>query len=164
MHDDALLDIAQFMSRYAEALDQRDLEAWRGFFGTEAGYTVASFENQASGLPLLFINDDSRSKIDDRVRLVRDFWQGSFNDYLQRHILSFPIILHTAGEILRLAQSFSVYATETDLGSENSGSSSLMCVGAYRATTLGRGTERRFSRLEVVLDTAALPRSLVYPI
>lgn len=158
------LEVADLMARYAAALDRRDLAAWAGLFADEASYTVASAENEAANLPLLHINDDSRSKIDDRIRFIEGIWEGSFNDYIQRHILSLPVVSRRPDGRSAVELSFSVYATETDFGSARAGRSALLCVGNYHIETVGQKSARRLSALKVVLDTSALAQSLVYPV
>ncbi|MDO8279993.1 MAG: aromatic-ring-hydroxylating dioxygenase subunit beta, partial [Burkholderiaceae bacterium] len=88
------------MTRYAIALDAGELETWADMFAQTASYTVASAENVREHWPLLLINDASRSRIDDRVRYVREFWAGSFNDYTTRHILSLPRVLAAEDDFL----------------------------------------------------------------
>lgn len=158
------LEIADLMARYAAALDRRDLAAWADFFADEASYTVASAENDSANLPLLHINDDSRSKIDDRIRFIKGIWEGSFNDYIQRHILSLPVVSRRPDGRATVELSFSVYATETDFSSAKGGRSALLCVGNYHIETVGRRGARKLSALKVVLDTSALAQSLVYPV
>jgi 3-phenylpropionate/cinnamic acid dioxygenase small subunit len=161
---DTTFSIACLMARYAAALDRRELEAWAEFFAPESSYAVASSENVEQGWPLLLINDDTRSKIGDRVRYVREFWAGSFTDYLSRHVLSTPVVLDAGAEGIRFEQSFALYMTEPDLGSDGAGESKLLCVGRYLGEVTGATDKARFSRMKVVLDTFALTRSLVYPV
>jgi len=155
---------ADLMARYAEALDARELEQWSAMFAETASYTVASAENAREGWPLLLINDAERARIDDRVRYVREFWAGNFNDYTTRHILSIPRVMLADENGVHFEQAFSLYATETDLSGQNGGQTSLLCVGRYSCRTEGWGEACRIRSLQAVLDTFALSRSLVYPV
>ncbi len=155
---------ANLMGLYAAALDRRDLNAWVEFFAEEASYAVASSENETAGWPLLFIDDGSRSKIEDRVRFIRDVWEGSFNDYLQRHVLSLPLLTKAQAGRMDIEQSFALYTTDLDLSGESAGRSTLLCVGRYQAEIVGGPHEPKLSKLKAILDTCTLTQSLVYPI
>jgi 3-phenylpropionate/cinnamic acid dioxygenase small subunit len=157
-------DVTRLMATYAAALDRRELETWADFFAAEAKYSVASSENMEAGWPLLLISDGSKSRIQDRVRYVREFWNGSFNDYLTRHVLSTPVILEAGDSGAVFEQSFALYVTETDLSGERGGQSSLLCVGRYVGHAGMEGDELKLSKLEAILDTFTMTRSLVYPV
>ncbi|MBN9425478.1 MAG: hypothetical protein J0H09_03125 [Burkholderiales bacterium] len=154
----------ELMVRYAATLDAGELETWAGMFSDTASYTVASAENVKEGWPLLLINDADRSRIGDRVRYVREFWAGNYNDYTTRHVLSLPRVLASDAAGIEFEQSFSLYLTETDLSGGQGGHSSLLCVGRYVCRTEGLDELCRISRLQAVLDTFTLTRSLVYPV
>jgi len=155
--------IARLMARYAGSLDRKELEAWAAFFTDDARYSVASSENAEAGFPLRLINDGSKSRIEDRVRYVRKFWEGNFNDYAPRHILSAPVLLDVEVSMARFEQPFALYATEPDVSSNAGGLSSLVCVGRYLGRVRNLGGELKLVELEAVLDTFAIARSLVYP-
>jgi 3-phenylpropionate/cinnamic acid dioxygenase small subunit len=151
----SLLEVAQFMSLYAAALDRRDLEAWVAMFAPQASYQVESLENQSLGLPLKLIDDPTRSKLEDRVLYIRRYWSGCFNEYTQRHLLSLPVVSGNEME-----QNFAVYVTDMNFGGSIGGRSSLLCVGRYLATFAGD----KLGRLQVILDTSVITQSLVYPV
>jgi len=163
-HSEKLGVATNFMSHYAAALDRRDLNAWVDFFAEEASYAVVSSENETAGWPVSLIDDGSRSKIEDRVRFIRDVWDGSYNDYLQRHILSTPLLTKAQSGSMDIEQSFAVYATDLDLSGESGGRSTLLCVGRYQAGITGSPNEPKLSKLKAILDTCTLTQSLVYPI
>ena len=156
-------DISQLMAQYASNLDRRELEAWAQLFTVDAYYSVSSSENFMAGLPLRLIDDGSKSKIDDRVRYVREFWAGSYNDYASRHILSAPLVGELDQNGARFEQSFALYATEPDVSSNAGGQSILLCVGRYVGHARVQGESLKLAGLEAILDTFALARSLVYP-
>jgi 3-phenylpropionate/cinnamic acid dioxygenase small subunit len=156
--------VTNLMARYSASLDRRELETWAEFFAPTSSYAIASSENFDEGLPLLLINDDTRSRIGDRVRYVREFWAGSFTDYASRHVLSTPVLLETSGSGVKFEQSFALYMTEPDMGSDGAGQSKLLCVGRYLGETTGPAEKPQLASLQVVLDTIALTRSLVYPV
>lgn len=162
--DRLLVELSRFMSRYAAVLDRGDLEAWVSQFAPEASYRVGTIENQSSGLPMQLIDDASKSKIEDRVLIVRKYWSGGYNEYAQRHVLSLPVLNSADGDSVRMEQSFAVYVTDKNFGGSTGGRSSLLCVGRYLASFSGSGSGRRLSELHVMLDTSVMTQSLVYPI
>jgi 3-phenylpropionate/cinnamic acid dioxygenase small subunit len=154
----------ELMTRYAATLDGGDLEAWSALFVEAASYTVASAENVREGWPLLLINDGELGRIGDRVRYVREFWAGSFNGYTTRHVLSLPRVLSAEQDCMDFEQSFSLYMTESDMSGDGGGQTALLCVGRYLCRTDGLNDGCRIRRLQAVLDTFTLTRSLVYPV
>jgi 3-phenylpropionate/cinnamic acid dioxygenase small subunit len=110
------------------------------------------------------IDDASKSKIEDRILIVRKYWSGNFNEYVQRHILSLPVVAGVEGDAVRMEQNFAVYATDTNFGGSTGGRSSLLCVGRYLASFAGTGGGRRLITLHAILDTSLITQSLVYPI
>ena len=162
--DQLVIELARFMSRYAAALDRGDLEGWASLFAAEASYRVGTLENESGGLPMQLIDDASKSKIEDRVLIVRKYWSGSFNEYVQRHILSLPVVIGAQEDAARMEQNFVVYVTDTNFGGSTGGRSSLLCVGRYLASFAGAGDRRRLREMHAVLDTSLITQSLVYPI
>lgn len=160
----AAIRISTLMGNYARCLDNRNLSAWAKLFMPQAKYFVASVENVNAGFPLLLINDDTKSKIEDRVRYVEQFWEGSYNDYLPRHVLSMPLLLDVQDERLEFEQSFALYMTENDAGSEQMGASAVLCVGSYRGMAGFHSGQLKINELGAYLDTGSLERSLVYPV
>ncbi|CAM5317675.1 nuclear transport factor 2 family protein [Eoetvoesiella caeni] len=163
-HSTSYINVARLMARYANYLDKRDLSAWASLFSDEASYSVASSENVNAGWPLLLLDDDSKSKIDDRVRFVREFWEGHYNDYLSRHVMSTPLIIDTEGHRVRFEQNFSLYMTETDAASDKSGMSSLLGVGHYAGEVSAVEGHLKLTSLCAYLDTCVLTSALVYPV
>lgn len=160
----AYINVMQLMGLYAKYLDNKDLSGWAGLFTEHASYSVASSENVSAGLPLLLINDDSKSKIEDRVRYVCEFWDGHYNDYLPRHVISAPLLVDMQSDRIEFEQNFSLYMTETDAGSDKSGMTSLLCVGHYRGEVGVTGERLQLSSLNAYLDTCVLTSALVYPV
>jgi len=160
----AVYQVSELMAHYAKRLDACDLTGWAELFAPDARYFVASMENVKAGNSLLLMNDDTKSKIEDRVRFVEQFWEGSYNDYLSRHVLSLPLLLDVRDDCVDFEQSFALYMTENDVSSDQMGTSQVLCVGSYRGSVRVGAEQTMLIELGAYLDTSSLSRSLVYPV
>lgn len=153
--------VGDLLDRYVGVVDDRRIEDWPALFAPEASYSVVTRENVERGLRVALVLDDTRARINDRVRYIQDVWEGHFNDYYPRHVLSRTVFVgddDPPGGIVTARTSFAVYLTEP--GS----TSTLLAVGEYADRVTLAGGEARFVEKRVVLDTSVLPRYFVYPL
>lgn len=144
--------------RYARALDRHDLRDWASCFAAKASYICISYENVEQGLPVALMMDDTRARIEDRIRAVEDVWAGTFEDYRTRHFvqrMTQTLIVH---ERWSMESNFLVAYTTAQ------GDTQMLTSGVYLdELVLERGEARLISR-KAVLDSIATPRYLAYPI
>jgi 3-phenylpropionate/cinnamic acid dioxygenase small subunit len=146
------------LHRYVKAVDHGDLGAWVEFFADESSYVVTTHENEARGLPLAFVLDDSKNRISDREVYIKEVWAGHYNDYRQRHILS-DASIDWAKDEAHLCVSFALYIAEpTRSGSQ------LLATGEYVDRVVFEDGAAKFRSKKVIVDSDVLPRYFVYPL
>jgi 3-phenylpropionate/cinnamic acid dioxygenase small subunit len=64
------LEIDEFNSRYAAALDRGDLREWPRFFAEDPLYRITARENFDAGMPIGLMYCDSAGMMEDRVSAV----------------------------------------------------------------------------------------------
>ena len=151
--------IGRLLTAYVRVVDGGDLDRWPPLFAREASYTVVPRENEARGLPLALVCDDTRARIEDRVTFIKEFWAGNYNRYWPRHVVSLPHVERVDEAEYAVEQNFAVYITEPGaIGS------SLLVVGQYQDRIVFEDGAPRFRARRVLVDTAVLPRYFVYPL
>ena len=66
--------IDELLGLYAFVLDGQHWERWPELFAEDCYYGLFSIENVEEDLPLAYMLDDSRARILDRVKFVREVW------------------------------------------------------------------------------------------
>jgi anthranilate 1,2-dioxygenase small subunit len=154
---DTLARTDALQTRYARALDAKDMAGWAGCFGEEASYICIARENVEQDLPVAIMMDDSLARIRDRVTYIEKVWSGTFEDYQTRHFIQ--RIGHTArGALIAVESNFLVAYTNAR------GRSEILVAGTYADEIELHGGEARFRAKKAILDTVITPRYLVYPV
>ncbi|MEJ1968633.1 MAG: aromatic-ring-hydroxylating dioxygenase subunit beta [Rhizomicrobium sp.] len=145
--------------RYIRALDLRDMAAWAASFeGGDASYICIARENEEQGLPLAIMLDDNQNRISDRVQYVTKIWAGTFEDYTTRHFVQRTAEARRADGLFEVETNFLVAYTTTR------GQSEVLVSGNYKDVVQVGEAGATFRSKRAVLDTAVLPRYLVYPV
>ncbi|HAC33825.1 MAG TPA: aromatic-ring-hydroxylating dioxygenase subunit beta, partial [Gammaproteobacteria bacterium] len=79
--------IAELQSDYIAALDEQNMPGWLATFDAQAEYYCRSKENEDGELPVGYMFDDCRERLQDRVKYVDQIWAGTFEEYQTRHFL-----------------------------------------------------------------------------
>lgn len=146
----------------ADALDSKDMKRWLDNYSQDddASYICRSAENTEHGLELGFMYDDCRARLEDRVTFVNDIWAGTFQDYRTRHFVQHLSHRRENSATISMRSNFSVFMTP-----EDSGVTQVLAAGQYLDVVQQSKTgELKFLSRRAELDTAVLPRYLVYPI
>ena len=85
MNIELQLKVQDLNARYAQAIDDNQLEAWPDFFTEHGRYRITTAENVERGLPLGMIHATSRAMLRDRVRSLRD--ANVYEAQRYRHVL-----------------------------------------------------------------------------
>lgn len=144
--------------RYIRSLDDRNMRGWLDCFAEQASYVCTTRENIEQDLPIAMMMDDTRERLEDRVKAVEKVWAGTFEDYCTRHFVQ-NLMYEQVSESLWVAESnFMVtYTTAT-------GGMQLLAAGVYADEILVEGGLARLVSRKAVLDASVMPRYLVYPL
>ena len=158
MIDQAVLaGIDALQMTYLAALDQRDFDAWLDCFADEAAYTCITRENHDAGLPLALMMDDTRARLRDRVKFIKEVWSGTYEDYATRHFVQRIDSKPLDKSYIGVVTNFMVAYTNRRGGSD------ILVTGIYEDTVDVHGSPKFLSK-RAILDTVTTPRYLVYPV
>ena len=153
-----LAQIDALQLRYIDALDERDMAGWADCFASECSYICTTRDNEARGLALAIMMDDSRARVLDRITYVTKIWAGTFEDYTTRHFV----------QRVRCSQGRSgAFAVRSNLMvayTTARGRSEILVAGAYVDEIVAEAGVAKFRSKKAVLDTQTTPRYLVYPV
>lgn len=151
-----LIEVLQ--RRYADALDSKDMAAWLACFDRDGAYYVTGADNEAAGLPVCLMMDDSYERLVDRVTYVTRVWPGSFEDYQTRHFVQ-PLRVQSNGDgLYRVKSNVAVFATDPR------GRTTLFVAGRYEDLVRIADGAALFKERKVIMDTFATPGVVVYPL
>ncbi len=143
-------------ARYAQAIDDNNLEAWPDFFTEQGYYRITTAENVERGLPLGIIYLTSRAMLRDRVRSLRD--ANVYEAQRYRHVIGAPLIEPGEGGVVRAQTSFMVARIM------HTGETMLFATGCYRDRIVLDGNEPRFAEKNVIIDSRLIDTLLAIPL
>lgn len=159
MIDQAVLaSIDALQMKYLAALDQREFDAWLDCFADEAAYICITRENHDAGLPVAMMMDDTRARLRDRVKFIKEVWSGTYEDYATRHFVQRIDSKALDKGYIRILTNFMVSYTNRRGGSD------ILVTGVYDDTVTVNGDTAKFASKRAILDTVTTPRYLVYPV
>ena len=141
--------------RYAEALDDGELERWPALFLESGQYRLIPRENHQRGLPVSLILCTSRAMMEDRVVAIRE--ACVYTPHVCRHLYTNVRVGAEEGGRVETRANYAVYRTTEE------GETVLLSVGRVLARVVLE-PEPRFERMDVVYETFRIPGLLVYPI
>jgi len=153
------LEVQNLNARYAEAIDDNNLEAWPDFFTPEGHYRVTTAENFEKGLPLAMIYATSRAMLRDRVRSLRD--ANVYEAQRYRHLIGPALIREQESGEVHAQTSFMVARIM------HTGETTLFATGRYRdRIVLGAGQDggAQFAQKIVILDSHLIDTLLAIPL
>ena len=144
--------------QYIRALDRRDMQGWLATFDDPGAYTCIARENEQRGLPIGYMLDDCRARLQDRVVQVTRIQDDAIEHYQPRHFTQLIEIEPLGGDAYRVETNFSVSYTPA-----NTGRTELLVTGQYVDEVVVNGVAR-FRHRKAVLDTNVVPRYIAYPV
>jgi anthranilate 1,2-dioxygenase small subunit len=147
--------VEDLLYRYAETLDDGELEQWPTLFLEAAQYRLIPRENHQRGLPACLILCTSRAMMEDRVVAIRK--ACVYTPHVCRHLYTNVRVGEVSAGHVETKANFAVYRTTED------GETVLLSVGRVLARVVLE-PEPRFERMDVVYETFRIPGLLVYPI
>jgi len=158
---DILDTIDDLQARYIAALDGKRLDDWLDTFSTaaDASYICNSAENVEGNLPLAWILDDCRARLEDRVTFITRIWAGTFTDYRTRHFVQRTGVRQTGPDEYEVESNFLVLYTPGDTGR-----SEVFTDGMYRDRIKVTGDTAVFLSKLAIADTPVIQRYIVFPV
>lgn len=148
--------LADLYGAYDEALGEGEWERWPEFFSEACVYKIIPRENYDAGLPVCFIEAESRAMLVDRVAAIRK--TTLYAPRLVRRLTG-SIVLRTieAGE-MRLSSSFASFQTMLNEPT------APFLSGRFYDRVVENGGELRFAERICVTDSTLIPTSLIFPL
>ncbi len=149
--------IDELLGLYAFVLDGQHWERWPELFAEDCYYGLFSIENVEEDLPLAYMLDDSRARILDRVKFVREVWAGTVEPYRTRHSIQRTMTMDLGGGVYEVQANFLVSYTQAD------GTAGMLAMGHYEDQIEVGSEGAAIVRKVVYLDNVP-PRYLIYPL
>jgi anthranilate 1,2-dioxygenase small subunit len=149
--------IDELLGLYALVVDGQEWERWPELFAEDCYYAVVSIENVEQDLPLAYMLDDSRGRILDRVKFVREVWAGTVEPYRTRHSIQRTMTMDLGSGVYEVQANFLVGYTLGD------GTAGMLAMGHYEDQIAVGEEGALFLRKVVYLDNVP-PRYLIYPL
>lgn len=146
----------ELYGRYADALDSQDWQKWLNLFAPDCAYAVYSRANVEAGLPLGYMIDDRRERLEDRVKFITQVWAGTIEPYQTRHVIQ-RVATECAAEGYKIRANMIVSYTEID------GPAGILVSGYYYDVVHLTKDGLRFAAKTVYLDGTPA-RYLAYPL
>jgi anthranilate 1,2-dioxygenase small subunit len=156
MNAETQLRIEQLNARYAQCLDDRDIDNWPAFFARQCLYKIYPRENAEAGLAGAILFFDSHEMLRDRVLCVRDV--NMFAPHTARHILSRSLVSPNESGGYQVRTNFIVAHSDVE------GRSEVFAVGEYQDKIIEEDGVLRFREKVVLLDTFTVPSHLAEPL
>jgi salicylate 5-hydroxylase small subunit len=148
--------LADLYAAYDDALGEGDLERWPELFTEVCLYKIIARENYDAGLPLGFLQAESRAMLADRVAAIRK--TTLFAPRVVRRVVGSIVLRAIEPGGMRLAASFAAFQTML-----NEPSQVFLCGRLYDRVVEDGGA-LRFAERICVTDSTLVPTSLVFPI
>lgn len=148
--------IQEINARYAEAIDNDQLEAWPDFFTDDCKYLITTADNVAQGLPIGMMYATSRAMLRDRIKALRQ--ANVYEAQRYRHILSTPRLVSNEGGVLQARTSFMVVRIM------HTGESMLFASGSYEDRVKYDSGRALFVEKSVIIDSRQIDTLLAIPL
>lgn len=154
---EAMSAIDGLMGNYVAALDWQDWNGWLGSFADSCHYSVTSRQNAESNLPLCYMIDDCRARIEDRVKFITEVWASTIEPYRTRHVTQRLSVSRMDDRNYRVLSNVVVMFTQ------NNDPSGVLVTGYYDDVVTVDGGTALFASKTVYIDGTPA-RYLAYPL
>lgn len=151
------LEIEEFNTAYARALDAAEIDRWPEFFTEDGFYRITARENHDAGLPVGLVWCDGRKMLRDRAAAVKHTMV--FAPRYLRHYTSNVAVLGIGPDGAVEAES-NYLVVETLMEDETR----IFQAGRYVDRFVRVGPELRLKSRDCVYDSLLIPNDVVYPI
>jgi 3-phenylpropionate/cinnamic acid dioxygenase small subunit len=150
------LAVEDLYARYAEVLDEGEIERWPELFIEDAEYLIVARENHQRGLPLALVRCDSRAALVDRVQAITRL--SFYAPRVLRHLVSGLRVRRRTDRSFDAQANYAVFQTLADE------ETTVLSVGRYLDVIVAEGDTLAFARKVCVYDNPLVTNSLVYPL
>jgi salicylate 5-hydroxylase small subunit len=141
---------------YCAALDDGEFGRWPSFFTEASSYVVTTKENVAHGWPVALLSCESRGMMVDRTAAIeRTLYHLP---RAQRRLVSGLRVTGVEAGGTQVRSSFAVF--ETLVGEHTT----VLASGGSRDVVAYEGGALKFAKRLLILDSALVPNSLVFPL
>ena len=148
--------LADLYAAYDDALGEGDYERWPEFFTEACLYKIIARETYDLGLPLGFMQAESRGMLADRVAAIRK--TILYAPRLVRRLIGSIVLRAIEPDGMRLSASFAMFQTLL-----NEPSQVFLC-GRFYDRVVDDGGALLFAERVCVTDATLIPTSLIFPI
>ncbi|MCY4360859.1 MAG: aromatic-ring-hydroxylating dioxygenase subunit beta [Gammaproteobacteria bacterium] len=149
--------IYNLLDKYADCLDNDDLENWPGLFREDGKYLIQSRENLEAGMDGgYWMYYTSQGMMRDRVTSLRHI--NTFNKHYYRHLISNIKISEHGDDSFCVRSNFLVVQTNFE------GKFECTNAGEYRDVITIADGEPKFKEKLVIADTFHTVSAIVYPL
>ena len=146
--------VEELHARYAQALDNEELERWPEFFTANGRYRVTTAENEARGLPLPVLYAEGQAMLRDRIASLRH--ANIYEPQRYRHLLSAALLeQESASDVKSIANFLVIRIMEN-------GESVLFASGRYVDRIAL--PELRYAERVVICDSRRFDTLLAIPL
>ena len=149
-------EVAAFLTRYADALDDGRVDDWADFFTDDGIYQITTRENEENNYPVGIVYCEGRGMLLDRVKALKI--ANIYESHVYCHINGQPTILKEANGLVTVRSNFVVYRTMYD------GRAELFATGKYLDVLRCDKAGLRFQERLAVVDSRRIDTLLVFPI
>jgi 3-phenylpropionate/cinnamic acid dioxygenase small subunit len=148
--------LADLYGAYDEALGDGEWERWPDFFTEDCIYRIIPRENYDAGLPICFVEGESRGMLADRVAAIRK--TTLYAPRIVRRLTGSILLRSIDPDGCRLSSSFASFQTMLN---EPTGP---FLSGRFYDRIVEDGGELRFAERICVTDSTLIPTSLIFPL
>ena len=110
--------------KYAQSIDESNLDEWPNFFVDDCLYRIIPKENENFSEPFAILYADNKNQLKDRVLIIEKALVYSLRNY--RHFITNVVINKIENKIFFVTSNYVVYSTEQANGKTN-----LFSTGSY---------------------------------
>ncbi len=149
-------DIDALYTRYAEILDDDELEQWPTLFTEFCRYVIQPRENHVAGLEGYWLYFDSNAMLRDRILSLRK--ANLYNIHQDRHLISGVRIVDEQDGVYTCRASYTVIQSNVE------GRAAIFSVGEYRDKIVLTDDGPRFQERWVIVDNFNMEGLLAIPL
>lgn len=149
-------DVAAFLTRYTDALDDGRVDDWADFFTDDGNYQITTRENEEANYPVGIIYCEGRGMLLDRIKALKV--ANIYESHVYCHINGQPTILSETNGLLTVRSNFVVYRTMYD------GRVEVFATGKYLDVIRRNEAGLQFKERRAIVDSRRIDTLLVFPI